>query len=89
MNYKILEIPENQENLSKIKDDNYDIVNFYLQPEFIKILTQQITNQPKVDLEKVARIKQSLNNKSLSLDPLTLAENIINFETELFKTPLR
>lgn len=79
MSHKILEFSNNT------KEKIYDTIDFYLQPEFIKLITQQIAAQPKVDLEKIATIKQSINNKSLILDNLTLAENIINFETNLFK----
>ena len=85
MSHKILEHSNNSANNTTTKTDPYDVVDFYLQPEFIKILTQQIAEQPKVDLEKVAQIKQALNNKSLVLDDLSLAEKIINFETQLFK----
>ena len=84
MSHKILEHPNNTTN-NTTKTDPNDVVDFYLQPEFIKILTQQIADQPKVDLEKIALIKQALKNKSLVLDDLHLAEKIINFEMQLFK----
>ncbi len=85
MSHKILEHHNDTIN-NATTTEPYDVVDFYLQPEFIKILTQQIANQPKIDLEKISQIKQAIENKSLVLDDLVLAEKIINFETQLFKT---
>ncbi len=85
MSHKILEHSNDTIN-NATTTEHYDVVDFYLQPEFITILTQQIASQPKIDLEKISQIKQAIENKSLVLDDLVLAEKIINFETQLFKT---
>lgn len=76
----------NKANIKKsaIKHD-YDIVDFYLQPELIKLITQQITEQSKVNFAKIADIKQAIKQHSFMIDPNAISENIIKFETELFK----
>lgn len=72
---------------SKDADSDYDLINFYLQPEFIKMISQQLAGQSTVNLAKVSEIKQAILNKSLVIDELALAEKIIAFESDLFKSP--
>ena len=79
MDHKTLEQKKSLES-----DSTYSIIGLYLQPEFIKILTQQIASQPHVDLTKITAIKAAIKNQSLELNNLNLAEKIINFETKLF-----
>lgn len=83
MEHKTLEKPEKTDNAES--GSEYNLVDFYLQPEFIKILSQQIASQSNIDPEKIQQIKQAINNKSLSMDELSLAEKIIKFESELFE----
>lgn len=82
MEHNILK-PSNKEKTNS-KEEIYDIVDFYLQPEFIKLITQQITEQSKVNFAKIKEIKKVIKNQSFVLDPIALTEKIIKFETELF-----
>jgi anti-sigma28 factor (negative regulator of flagellin synthesis) len=66
-------------------NESYDIVDLYLQPEFIKILTQQTATQPKVDHAKIQSIKHAMKTHSFTVNDLLLAEKMIKFESELFK----
>lgn len=84
MEHNILE-PSNKANTKTDKQSDYDIVDFYLQPELIKLITQQITEQSKVNFAKIAEIKQAIKQQSFTIDPNSLSEKIIKFETELFK----
>ena len=89
MDPKVLDCPVDlKENLKEeaAKEQDYDLINFYLQPEFLKMFSQQLAGQPKVDIEKVAKLREAINNKSLVVDPVELAEKIVNFESELFKS---
>lgn len=72
------------EQEKKLKEP-YDIVDLYLQPEFIKILTQQTATQPKVDHAKIQSIKQNMKTNSFTVNDLLLADKMIKFESELFK----
>jgi anti-sigma28 factor (negative regulator of flagellin synthesis) len=83
MEHKTLEKPKKTDNSES--ESEYNLVDFYLQPEFIKIISQQIASQSNIDPEKIQQIKQAINNKSLSIDGLSLAEKIIKFESELFE----
>lgn len=82
MEHKTLE----QSKKSKDSDSEYDLIDFYLQPEFIQMMSQQLAGQSAVDPIKVDQIKQAINNKSLVIDKLSLAEKIITFESELFNS---
>ena len=64
----------------------YDLVNFYLQPEFIQMISQQLAGQPKVDFGKVTEIQQQIENNTYDINPIEIADKIINFETDLFKS---
>ena len=83
MEHKTLEKPKKTDN-SELGSE-YNLVDFYLQPEFIKIISQQIASQSNINPEKIQQIKQAINNKSLSIDELSLAEKTIKFESELFE----
>lgn len=86
MEHNILE-PSNKANTKKAeKQHDYDIVDFYLQPELIKLITQQIAEQSKVNFAKVTEIKRAIKQHSFTIDPNIVSENIIKFETELFKS---
>lgn len=63
----------------------YDPIDFYLQPEFIKAISQQIANQPQIDHARVAKIKHDIANDVFNLNVADLSEKIIKFESELFK----
>lgn len=82
MEHNILK-PSNKAKTNS-KEEIYDIVDFYLQPEFIKLITQQITEQSKVNFAKIKEIKKAIKNQSFVLDPIAVTEKIIKFETELF-----
>ena len=77
MEHKILEQSKKPSNCDE------DLIDFYLQPEFIQMIAGQLAGQPQVDFKKVAQIKQAILDKSLVIDELSLAEKIINFESEL------
>jgi anti-sigma28 factor (negative regulator of flagellin synthesis) len=82
MEHKTLE----QANNSEISGSSaeYNLVDFYLQPEFIKMISQQLANGSEVDFKKVMQLKQAIKDKSLVIDNLALAEKIMSFEAELF-----
>lgn len=93
MEHKILKNSKKSKNIKKndtklslnTQNTEYELINFYLQPEFIQMISQQLAEQPKVNTVKVNQIKQTIENNNYAINPLEVAEKIINFETELFK----
>lgn len=84
MEHKTLE--QSKKSQDSNSNSEYDLIDFYLQPEFLQIISQQLAGQSAVDSQKVDQIKQAITNKSLIIDELSLAEKIITFESELFKS---
>lgn len=86
MTHKIIEQEKKLTTTEANKsNESYDIVDLYLQPEFIKILTQQTNNQPKINNTKIQSIKHAIKTHSFTVNDLLLAEKMIKFESELFK----
>jgi flagellar biosynthesis anti-sigma factor FlgM len=59
------------------------LIDFYKQPEFIQMMSQQLAGQTNIDFAKIDKIKQAIANDSLEIDYKDLAEKIISFESEL------
>ena len=76
----------NTKQIQTPEQPEYDLVNFYLQPEFIQMISQQLAGQPKVDLGKVTEIQKQIENNTYDINPIEIADKIINFETDLFKS---
>lgn len=77
-------IPTTNKTQENTKDPEVNLIDFYLQPEFMHLIAQQIAAQPQVDPEKVSAIKQSILHKNFKIDPDKLAEKMIKFEYDLF-----
>lgn len=74
---------DNTKNINTQDRNTSDLVDFYLQPELIKMISQQIANQPHIDQNNIDKIKAALKNKTLTFDDLSLAKKIIELETGL------
>lgn len=72
--------------IQNLQEPEYDLVNFYLQPELIQMISQQLAGQPKVNFNKVNQIQQQIENNAYNINPIEVADKIINFETDLFKS---
>jgi anti-sigma28 factor (negative regulator of flagellin synthesis) len=74
---------DNTNHINTQDNNTSDLVDFYLQPELIKMISQQIANQPHIDQNNIDKIKAALKNKTLTFDDLSLAKKIIELETGL------
>ena len=89
MEHKTVNINQEKTTTKQIQtreQPEYDLVNFYLQPEFIQMISQQLAGQPKVDFGKLTEIQQQIENNTYNINPIEIADKIINFETDLFKS---
>ena len=75
---------DQDQSLSQTTAEELDrLIDFYKQPEFIQMLSQQLAGQPSIDFNKVAKIKEAISNNQLDINYKDLAEKLISFESEL------